>query len=310
MGNQESGKPCAEEIGKSLDALAGEIARFTGSAEEFQTDIPGLSLWRGTAVSNPISCIYEPSICFVAQGAKAVTLGETTLLYNRSNYLLTALHIPTVFRYVQASPERPYLGLRLVLDPREVSQMIAEADLPAPRGGGDEGGMASASVTAPLAEAMLRLVSLNSSPADVAILAPLIRREIIWRVLTGSEGARLRRIAGAGGQAYQVGKVVTWLKDNFERPLRIEELAARAGMSSSTFHQHFRQMTGVSPLQFQKRLRLLEARRLMLADGLDAATAGYRVGYESPSQFSREYSRQFGAPPSRDVARITSLAAE
>jgi transcriptional regulator GlxA family with amidase domain len=209
---------------------------------------------------------------------------------------------------VEASPEKPYLGLMLKLDQREISQLMADSNLPPPRTQESSRGMATGEVTLPLVTAFQRLIDLLAEPQDIPILAPIIQREIIYRLLVGDQGARLRQIAAAGSQTQQIARAIDWLKGNFTQPLRIDDLAARASMSSSTFHHHFRSITALSPLQYQKQLRLQEARRLMLAEHLDAATAAFEVGYESPSQFSREYNRLFGAPPLRDVTNLRQLA--
>jgi len=253
--------------------------------------------------------MYEPSICLVAQGAKRVQLGGDTYVYDAHHYLITSLHLPTVVQIVEASPEKPYLGLRLTFDLREVSQLMADSQLPLPKTQQSCRGMATGEVSLPLVSAFQRLVDLLDDEEDIPILAPVIQREIIYRLLVGDQGTRLRQIAATGSQSQQIARAVEWLKGNFAEPLRIEELAQKASMSTSTFHHHFRNMTALSPLQYQKQLRLQEARRLMLTERLDAASAAFQVGYESPSQFSREYSRQFGAPPQRDITTLRQMAA-
>jgi len=286
-----------EELGK-------KIAQLTEHGELHTTGIYGLSLFRRTEPTEPITGLYEPSICLVAQGAKRVSLGEDTFVYNPHHYLLTSVHLPTMVQVIEASEEKPYLGLRLTFDMRVVAQLMADSQLPAPRSQQSSRGMATGVVTPELVNAFLRLINLLDEEQDIPILAPVIEREIIYRLLTGDQGTRLRQIAAAGSQSQQIARAIDWLKSNFAEQLRIEELAATANMSTSTFHHHFRSMTALSPLQYQKQLRLQEARRLMLSDRLDAATAAFQVGYESPSQFSREYSRQFGAPPLRDISNL------
>jgi transcriptional regulator GlxA family with amidase domain len=253
--------------------------------------------------------MYEPSICMVAQGAKRVLLGDDTYVYDAHHYLITSVHLPTVVQIIEASREKPYLGLRLMLDLREISQLMVDSNLPPPRVQQSSRGMATGEVTLPLLTAVQRLVDLLAEQQDIPILAPIIQREIIYRLLVGDQGERLRQIASAGSQSQQIARAIAWLKGNFTQPLRIDDLAEQARMSSSTFHHHFRSMTALSPLQYQKQLRLQEARRLMLAEHMDAATAAFQVGYESPSQFSREYNRQFGAPPLRDIGNLRQLAA-
>jgi len=248
--------------------------------------------------------MYEPSVCVVAQGAKRVILGEDTFIYDAHHYLITSVHLPTVVQIINASEEKPYLGLRLTLNVREISQMMVDSNLPAPRVQQSSRGMATGEVTPPLLNAFRRLVDLLADEKDIPILAPTIQREIVYRLLVGDQGERLRQIASMGSQSQQIAGTIEWLQKNFAQQLRIDDLAAKAGMSTSTFHHHFRSMTALSPLQYQKHLRLQEARQLMLTEHLDAATAAFHVGYESPSQFSREYSRLFGAPPLRDIKNL------
>jgi len=294
----------------ALENLRQSLARWTENGELHTTDIPGLGLFRRTAPSEPVTGMYEPSICLVAQGAKRVQLGDDTYVYDANHYLITSVHLPTVVQVIEASAEKPYLGLRLTFDMREVAQLMADSQLPPPRTQQSSRGMATGEVTQPLVDAFVRLIALLDSREDIPILAPVIQREIVYRLLTGDQGARLRQIAAAGSQSQQIARAIEWLKGNFAEPLRIDDLAEKASMSTSTFHHHFRSMTALSPLQYQKHLRLQEARRLMLAERLDAASAGFQVGYESPSQFSREYSRLFGAPPLRDISNLRQIAAE
>ena len=252
--------------------------------------------------------MYDLSICMVIQGAKRVVLGGDTYVYDPQHYLITSLHLPAVVQVIKASPNKPYLGLRLTFDHQEIAQLMADSHLPPPRTQQSSRGMATGEVTLPLLSAFQRLIGLLDKEQDIPILSPLIQREIIYLLLVGDQGARLRQIAAAGTQSQQIARVVGWLKANFAEPLHIDDLAAKAGMSTSTFHHHFRSMTALSPLQYQKNLRLQEARRLMLNERLDAANAGFRVGYDSPSQFSREYSRMFGAPPLRDITHLRQLS--
>jgi AraC-like DNA-binding protein len=293
----------------ALEGLGTNIARWTEKGEQHITAIPGLSLFRRDEPTEPISGMYEPSICLVAQGAKRVLLGDDTYVYDAHHYLITSVHLPTIVQIITASREKPYLGLRLKFDQREISQLMADSNLPPPRTQQSSRGMATGKVTLSLLTAFQRLVDLLAEQKDIPILAPIIQREIIYRLLVGDQGSRLRQIASAGSQSHQIARAIDWLKGNFTRPLSIDDLAAQARMSTSTFHHHFRSMTALSPLQFQKQLRLREARRLMLADRMDAATAAFQVGYESPSQFSREYNRLFGAPPLRDITNLRHLVA-
>ncbi len=291
----------------AVAALGKRIAKLTEAGEFHSTAVPGLSLFQRHEPTEPQIGQYEPSICMVAQGAKRVTLGDETFVYNAQRYLLTSVHLPTVVRIIEASPEKPYLGLRLRFDLREVSQLMADSNLPPPRSQQSNRGMATGEVTSALANAFLRLLDLLDNERDIPILEPVIQREIVYRLLVGELGVRLRQIAASGSQSQQIAHAIEWIKGNFSKPLRVDDLAEQAHMSTSTFHHHFRAMTALSPVQYQKQLRLREARRLMLSDRLDASTAGFRVGYESASQFSRDYSRQFGAPPVRDIKSLREM---
>ncbi len=292
----------------ALETLGDSIARWTDKGDRYETGIPGLSLHQRSEPSPPISIMYEPRICVVAQGAKRVLLGDDTYVYDAHHYLITSVDLPTVVQIINASRGKPYLGLVLRLDQREISQLVVDSNLPSPRPQQSSRGMATGEVTQPLIIAFQRLIDLLDEPRDIPILAPIIQREIFYRLLVGDQGVRLRQMALAGSQSQQIARAISWLKGNFTQPLRIDDLATQVNMSTSTFHHHFREVTAMSPLQYQKWLRLNEARRLMLTDHLDAATAAFQVGYESPSQFSREYSRLFGDSPLRDVTNLRQMA--
>ena len=291
------------------EALADSIARLTASGDQLVTAISGLSLFRRDEPTQPESYMQEPSICLIAQGVKSVLLGDDTYVYDPRHFLIISVDLPTVVQVIKASLQKPYLGLRLKLDQREISQLMVDSNLPPPRAQQSSCGMAIGEVTLPLLNAFQRLIDLLSEPKDISILAPIIQREIVYRLLVGDQGARLREIASAGSQSHQIARAIDWLKSNFTRPLRVDDLAAQVHMSTSTFHHHFQALTAMSPLQYQKWLRLNEARRLMLTERLHAATAAFRVGYESPSQFNREYRRLFGEPPLRDIAKLRQMAA-
>jgi AraC-like DNA-binding protein len=291
-----------------LEALGKSIARWTDKEEPLVTAVPGLTLHQRDETTPPTSIMYEPRICIVAQGAKRLLLGDDTYVYDEHHFLITSVDLPTVVQIIKASPEKPYLGLVLKVDQREISQLMVDSNLPPPRSQQSSRGMATGEVTLPLVAAFQRLIDLLDEPKDIPILAPIIQREIFYRLLVGDQGRRLRQMASAGSQSQQIAMAIDWLKGNFTRPLRIDDLAMQANMSKSTFHHHFRALTAMSPLQYQKWLRLTEARRLMLTENQDAANAAFQVGYESPSQFSREYSRLFGAPPLRDITSLQQLA--
>jgi AraC-like DNA-binding protein len=296
-------------MGTALEVLGKSIARWTDRGDQLVTAIPGLSLFQRNEPTQPESRMYEPRICLIAQGAKRVLLGDDTYVYGERHFLITSVNLPTVVQITKASREKPCLGLILKLDQREISQLMVDSNLPLSRPQQSSRGMATGEVTLPLLTAFQRLVDLLAEPKDIPILAPIIQREIFYRLLVGDQGARLRQIASAGSQSQQIARAIDWLKDNFTRPLRIDDLATQVNMSTSTFHHHFRTLTAMSPLQYQKWLRLNEARRLMLIENQDAATVAFQVGYESPSQFSREYGRLFGAPPLRDITSLRQMTA-
>jgi AraC-like DNA-binding protein len=292
----------------TLDVLAKSIARWTDTGDLLVTAIPGLSLYRRDTPTQPASYMYEPSICLTAQGAKRVVLGDDVYVYDAHHFLITSVDLPAVWQVIQASQKKPYLGLVMKLDRREMSQLMADSNLPPPRAQQSSRGMAIGEVTLPLLTAFQRLIDQLAEPKDIPILAPIIQREIMYRLLVGDQGARLRQMASAGSQGRQITRAIDWLKSNFAQTLRIDALAAQLNMSTSTFHHHFRTLTAMSPLQYQKWLRLNEARRVMLTERSDAATAALQVGYESPSQFSREYRRLFGAPPVRDITSLREMS--
>ncbi len=286
-----------------LARLASAIEWQTGSNGAYDTAVPALKLSRFSAPSDLVALVYEPCLCIVAQGAKEVLLADETYRLDPAQSLLVSVDLPVDAQVIEATPGRPYLAVRISLDPAVVGELLADG-MTAPPLGSPARGLGVSPVEPPLLDAVSRLVALLDSPQDIEPLAPLVLREITYRVLAGPQGSRLRQIASAGAPAQRIARAIRWLKDHFADPLRIEWLAKHVRMSPSAFHLHFKGVTAMSPLQYQKRLRLQEARRLMLGEGLDAAEAAFRVGYESPSQFSREYRRLFGAPPRQDVAAL------
>jgi AraC-like DNA-binding protein len=292
------------------EELAERIARAVprdGSAEPLR----GLHLNRASSATGPAYGVAYPSFCVIAQGSKEIHLGEERYRYDPYHYLLATVELPVVIQHVEASREQPYLSLRLDLDPAIVASVMLEAGMP-PSPRRDPGSVRALDVSAldgNLLDAAVRLVRLvETPPAEARVLLPLVKREILLRLLAGEQSARLRQVAVLGGQADRIARAIERLRNDFARPLRIESLAREIGMSPSGFHEHFKAVTAMSPLQFQKQLRLQEARRLMLGEDLDAASAGYRVGYEDASHFSREYKRLFGEPPLRDVERLRKAA--
>jgi AraC-like DNA-binding protein len=292
---------------EELARLVAAIERHTPPDGICETEVPGMLIARQPAPTDPISLVVDPSLCIVAQGAKEVFLAGEVYRYDPAHSLLVSIDLPISARVVEATPARPCLAVRISLDPSMVGEFLADCPDDPPRGAPARG-LEVSPVEPQLLDAVGRLVALLDSPRTVGPLAPLVLREITYRVLTGTQGTRLRQIATAGAPAQQIARAIRWLVGHFADPLRIESLARQAQMSLSGFHQHFKVVTGLSPLQYLKRLRLQEARRLMLGEGLDAAEAAFRVGYESPSQFSREYHRLFGAPPRRDVDSFKVVA--
>ncbi len=257
----------------------------------------------------PASGTYEPSLAVVAQGRKRVTLGHTTFIFDKSRFLLTSLDLPIIGQVIEASEQEPFLCLMLKLEMPLVRELLSREEIPLPEVVEDSPAMATGDITTELLDACCRLMDLVNSPQDIPFLSGLIQREIIYRILQAPAGARLRAIATLGDQSQRTAKAIAWIRANFTKPLRVEELAQVAGMGVSTLHNHFRALTAMSPLQYQKQLRLQAARGRMLTDGLDAASAAFEVGYESSTQFNREYSRFFGQPPMRDIRTLRSPTA-
>jgi AraC-like DNA-binding protein len=252
--------------------------------------------------------VSYPAFCVIAQGSKEILLGDSRYRYDPAHYLITTAALPVAVRIIEASKERPYLGLVLRLGPTLVGSVMVEAGHPAPR---DHTAMQAIDVSpldVGLLDAVVRLVRLLDSPTEARFLAPLVTREIVYRLLRGEQGGRLHHVAALGGSTHRIVEAIERLRKEFDQPLRIEDIARELGMSVSGFHHHFKAVTAMTPLQFQKQLRLQEARRLMLGEDHDAASAGYRVGYGDASHFTREYKRLFGTPPMRDVERLREAA--
>jgi AraC-like DNA-binding protein len=271
---------------------------------------PGLTFVRFSSPTPTLHAVLEPWFCTIAQGSKEIYLGDERFRYDPAHYLLSTLGVPASGRVIEASRERPYLGLLLSLDPSVVTSLMVESGVGVHSRGEGVGvtGVGVSPLDAGLLDATVRLVRLIDRPREYRVLAPLIVREIVYRLLNGEQAGRLRHLATFGGQVHRMVRAIEKLRQDFARPLRIEDVAGELGMSVSGFHAHFKAVTAMSPLQFQKHLRLQEARRLMLSENLDAGEAGYRVGYEDQSHFSRDYKRHFGEPPVRDVERLRELA--
>ncbi|MBP2839270.1 AraC family transcriptional regulator [Pseudomonas sp. PNP] len=299
----------ADEPGhQRLARLAMLMAHHVPAAGDVTTAFPGLSLHRRHAPTDPMRCIYGLGLGVVAQGSKHVMQHGAVLQYRAGQGMLTSIDQPVVSHVAEASVHRPFLGMMLTLDVSLITRIAADMRLPEPARAAKPQAIVIADLDGDLLSALQRLLGLLDEPAVLAHLGPLIQQEIIIRLLVGPHGAALRHPVANGSPMQQIAKVVAWLKQSLSEPLRIDELAERVHMSPSTFRQHFRTMTGVSPLQFHKQLRLQEARQLMLNQHLDAGQAAGKVGYESASQFSREYARAFGEPPQRDIRRMREQA--
>ncbi|HAS6762220.1 AraC family transcriptional regulator [Vibrio parahaemolyticus] len=284
--------------------LAKLIDRWTGDANQYDTPISGLRFSRWTTPTPPTSYTHNPSICLIAQGRKRILLGEESFIYDANHFLISSVDLPIIANIIEASEEQPYLGLIMELDLTEISQLIVDSELAFTQSKEAQKGIAVGELSESLLDAFVRLAELLDEGQNIKILAPIIKREIFYRLLMSEQGTRLHQIVTAGSHSHQIAKAIDWLKNNFVKPLSVGDLASYTGMSKSSFYTHFRSMTSMTPLQFQKKLRLSEARRLMLTENLDAMAATFKVGYESPSQFSREYSRLFGAPPSKDIKSL------
>ncbi len=286
--------------------LSGRILAYVGSEQKRITDVSGLVVHRRTAPTPPCSMTYEPSLVLAAQGRKRVEFGGRTLNYDSSHYLLASVALPVVARVVEASEQVPCLALSLKLQMPVVRELLGREEIAVAPQSGKGPAIAVGELTVELLDCFCRLMRLLDQPREIAFLHGLIEREIIFRVLQGPEGARLRAVATLGDQSQRTAKAIAWIKDNYAKPLRVEELAEIAGMGVSTLHHHFRALTALSPLQYQKQIRLQEARARMSVQGLDAGSTALEVGYESASQFTREYKRYFGETPMRDTRTLRS----
>ncbi len=284
--------------------LARRIAAHAPTAGEQVTAIPGLALFRRTAPTPCYRAVYEPSLTVFAQGRKLINLGGTEYLCDGSSFLLSSIDVPVQSQIMEASEQTPMLSMHLRLDMPTVREVLSGEDLPDRQATGQRRGVAVGETTIGLLDACIRLIDLLDTPEDISFLSHLIQREIVYRILRTPQAERLRAIASSGGLSHRTARAIAWLRANYAKPLHMEELAATARMGVSTLHHQFRSLTAMSPLQFQKQLRLQSARQRMLIDGIDASSAAYEVGYESISQFSREYSRFFGQPPMRDIRAL------
>ena len=299
----------AQLVQANRNELVGRIARAVpedGAVEPLK----GLHLHRSSAPKEPLHSVSIPAFCVIAQGSKEVFLNNERYRYDPSHYLLITAELPLVGHVLDASRERPYLSLRLELDPALVGSVMVEAGDASPQNQARVRAISVSSLDADLLDAVVRLVRLLEASVEAPFLAPLITREIVYRLWMGEQGDRLRYIAALGGYTPHIARAIERLQKDFDQPLRVDNIAREFGMSVSGFHHQFKAVTAMSPLQFQKRLRLQEARRLMLGEGLDAASAAYRVGYHDASHFNREYKGLFGLPPMRDMERLRGTARE
>ncbi|MDO7928211.1 AraC family transcriptional regulator [Pseudomonas sp. KFB-139] len=290
----------------SLEKLVDLISRHSPTDGIHSTPIAGVSLVRSGAPTIPMPVVYEPTLCLIAQGRKQVVVGTTSYVYDAAKYLVASVDIPVTGSVIEASETAPYLCLVLDLDMTVLSDLVLRYPAPDGTSGLPAAGIELNDTTPELLEAAARLAALLDTPDDIEALAPLTIREILYRLLTSSGNGVVRQLAKADSRLSQIAKAIAWLRSHYSETCRIDDIADIAGMSRSTFHAHFKAVTSMSPLEFRSQLRLQEARRLMVAEALDAAGAGYRVGYESPSQFSRDYARMFGLSPARDASRLRS----
>lgn len=293
-------------IQQPLQQMVSLIRRHAPSGGTHSTRVPSLQLMHATELAEPLESVYKPSICIIAQGAKTATLSNETYRYDPSTYLVTSVELPIKGRITEASLETPFLGVNLSFDTDVILDMV--------KGMGDSllipdetlPGITISQTSQDLLQAIVRLLQLLDKPRDIPVLAPLVLREILYRVLEGEQGKHFHQFAIIGSHAHRIAQAIRRITEQYHQPLVIEQLAKSVNMSTSAFHKHFKRVTTMSPLQYQKVIRLQEARRLMLTESLQASDAAFRVGYESPSQFSREYARKYGRPPMLDIQQLLS----
>ena len=303
----ETGNDAMQQMLRRAELAAG-IERFAPVDGMHATPIPRVYLVRTSRPSEPKHSLCEPALCLLAQGRKRVLLGDEVTVYDSLNYLVVSQDLPVVGQVVDATSDAPYLCLRIDLDPKQIAALMLDIGRPAEPVPALGRGLFTGQTSAALLDAALRLVRLLDTPQDIPALAPLVVREMLYRLLSSEHGWRLAQIGTPDSQGQRITRAITWLRDRYREPLRVDDMARAVHMSTSSLHHHFKAVTAMSPLQYQKQLRLQEARRLLLSEAVDAASAGHRVGYESPSQFSREYARLFGAPPARDIRRLRQQA--
>jgi AraC-like DNA-binding protein len=289
----------------TLGAMSALMTRFATGDGAWATVIPRLSFIRYSTPHQPMPAHYPPCFCLITQGSKAIAFGDDRLVYDAARFVVAAVDLPVTGVVLDATPEKPYLCVMLEIDLPEVASLLLDIETPAHADAVGRG-LFLGEATAPFVDAVWRLMRLLDTPGDIRALAPLAEREVLYRLLQSNAGARLREVVAGNGPARRIARSIAWLRTHYNGPLRVERLAEAAHMSPSSFHAHFKRVTAMSPLQYQKVLRLQEARRLLITDAVDAATVGHRVGYESPSQFSREYRRAFGTSPGADYRQVRS----
>ncbi|MCV9880071.1 AraC family transcriptional regulator [Brenneria izbisi] len=287
-----------------LDRLAEIIGRHAADDGVNSCPLPGVKLLRSSVPTMPIPVIYEPTLCLIAQGRKQAMLGTTAFVYDPATYMMASVDLPVMGSVIEASAERPYLCLQISLNMAELGELAIRYPMPLQKAHDFPLGLTLNRTTPELLNAAVRLASLLDTPEDIGALAPLVLQEILYRLLTGDGGNTIRHMVLADSRLNHISRAIVWIKTHFRETCPVEQAAEIAGMSRSTFHAHFKAVTLMSPLEFRTRLRMLEAQRLMISDALDAASAGFRVGYASPSQFSRDYARIFGMPPARHAAQL------
>lgn len=294
----------SKELLERKEELARLIEHHSSQDGVYETAIPSLFVIRNSNVTEPVYRVYKPSLCFIAQGTKEILFTKERFEYGPANYLISSMNLPVIGQIIKASPNAPYLSFKLEFTQSQILKVLNDSEFKLAPKENAKRAMYVGQIELPLLDAILRLVRLLDDPKDIPFLAPIYTDEILYRLLQGPYGVTLAQIAMEGSSTYRIRDTIEQIIENCDKPLRIEELAETASMSISSFHRHFKEVTAMSPIQFQKHLRLQEARRLLLSESADAADVAFRVGYESASQFSREYSRMFGSPPRADIKRL------
>lgn len=291
----------------NIQELVTLIEQHTGADGAYVTTIPGISLHRVSHVSRPHYDVLKPVVCIVAQGSKQMFVGETVHAYDKNRYLVISLDIPVLTEVVEASLEKPLLCAVFSLDPADISTLMIENDFKRSKREAPTSAITTSPLSDELLDTFVRLLRLLNSPSDIPTLSPLIQKELLYRLLRGEQSIQMSQIAFSDSKLHQISRAINWIKLNFDKPITIKDLATEVGMSRSSLHRNFQAVTGISPLHYQKQIRLQEARRLMLRGDVDSATASHLVGYQSPSQFNREYKRLFGTPPHRSIAKLRAF---